>query len=241
MLLGDPGVLTSSDEQPENCPVFIIVDSSHESPACEPARQRYPNLEYPKLGYCANASADTAEAIVKEQYVGDINDYRKYALLRRLQGGNGLRIGVCWMLTPSDGRADGNKTSYLSQPDYERHDPDLYHLLRRVTDGPDHRRLALIEDSGTIPSTIYDNTIVPDPLAARPSWTGRTVELSGRNASSCRSDRATRSSRPHDGKRFTRSFRWSRGLLPELVAPSMGSTAHGPLARQAAVTVVVLE
>lgn len=111
---------------------------------------------------------------MKEQYVGDINDYRKYALLRRLQGGNGLRIGVCWMLTPSDGRADGNKTSYLGQPDYERHDPDLYHLLRRVTDGPDHRRLALIENSGTIPSTIYENTIVPDALAARQIWFGHT-------------------------------------------------------------------
>jgi hypothetical protein len=38
---------------------------------------------------------------VKHQYVGDINDYRKYALLRALSAGGANRIGVCWMLTPA--------------------------------------------------------------------------------------------------------------------------------------------
>lgn len=42
-------------------------------------------------------------ARVKHQYVGDINDYRKYALLRALSAGGANRIGVCWMLTPDDG------------------------------------------------------------------------------------------------------------------------------------------
>ncbi len=36
---------------------------------------------------------------MKHQYVGDINDYRKYALLRALSAGGANRIGVCWMLT----------------------------------------------------------------------------------------------------------------------------------------------
>ena len=38
---------------------------------------------------------------MKHQYVGDINDYRKYALLRALSAGGANRIGVCWMLTPA--------------------------------------------------------------------------------------------------------------------------------------------
>lgn len=51
---------------------------------------------------------------MKEQYVGDISDYRKYALLRALSAGGANRIGVCWMLTPSDGSSDGNKLGYLA-------------------------------------------------------------------------------------------------------------------------------
>jgi hypothetical protein len=39
---------------------------------------------------------------MKEQYVGDVNDYRKYALLRHFAIECGLRVGVCWMLTPPD-------------------------------------------------------------------------------------------------------------------------------------------
>lgn len=40
---------------------------------------------------------------MKHQYIGDINDYRKYALLRTLSADGVNRIGVCWMLTPDDG------------------------------------------------------------------------------------------------------------------------------------------
>lgn len=36
-------------------------------------------------------------ARVKHQYVGDINDYRKYALLRALSAGGANRAGECWI------------------------------------------------------------------------------------------------------------------------------------------------
>lgn len=106
---------------------------------------------------------------MKEQYVGDVNDYRKYALLRLL-GRSGLKLGVCWMLTPPDGRSDGNKLSYLDQPGYERHDPELFALLRRVKDAPDARRLMLIENSDALPETVFVNTIVPEVLFERQMW-----------------------------------------------------------------------
>ena len=106
---------------------------------------------------------------MKEQYVGDVNDYRKYALLRQL-GRSGLRLGVCWMLTPNDGRSDGNKLSYLDQPKQERHDPELFALLRRVRSEPDARRLILIESSETLPRAIFVNTIVPETLFERQLW-----------------------------------------------------------------------
>jgi hypothetical protein len=106
---------------------------------------------------------------VKEQYVGDVNDYRKYALLRLL-GRSGLKLGVCWMLTPPDGRSDGNKLGYLDQPGYERHDPELFTLLRRVKEAPDARRLMLIEGSEILPRAVFVNTTVPEPLFERQLW-----------------------------------------------------------------------
>ncbi|MDU0343023.1 hypothetical protein [Bosea rubneri] len=106
---------------------------------------------------------------MKEQYVGDVNDYRKYALLRLL-GRSGLKLGVCWMLTPNDERSDGNKLSYLDQPQQERHDSELFALLRRVRSEPDARRLILIEGSETLPGAVFVNTIVPEPLFERQLW-----------------------------------------------------------------------
>jgi hypothetical protein len=35
---------------------------------------------------------------MKDQYVGDINDFEKYAILRALQGASQLPLVVCWML-----------------------------------------------------------------------------------------------------------------------------------------------
>jgi hypothetical protein len=52
---------------------------------------------------------------VKNQYFGDINDYRKYALLRALTNCGGIRTTICWMLTPDDGRGDGGFMDYLDK------------------------------------------------------------------------------------------------------------------------------
>ena len=75
---------------------------------------------------------------MKNQYFGDVNDYRKYGLLRLLAGDGALRIGVCWMLTPNDTGPDGNKTEYLdndSGTKWSRFDPDLYKFLRLKVHG----------------------------------------------------------------------------------------------------------
>lgn len=111
---------------------------------------------------------------MKDQYVGDINDYRKYALLRTLSLGGANRIGVCWMLTPSDGGMDGGKLAYLQQPERHRHvDPELFDVLAHAASAPERRRLATIEESGAIPQALYHNDLLPDELAARHAYMGR--------------------------------------------------------------------
>ena len=83
-----------------------------------------------------------SEGRVKHQYVGDINDYRKYALLRALSAGGANRIGVCWMLTDSDGSSDGGKLAYLGQPERFRHfDPELFDILAHAAAEPDRESL----------------------------------------------------------------------------------------------------
>lgn len=66
---------------------------------------------------------------MKDQYFGDINDYILYGLLRCF-GEAGLSIGVCWMMTPSDGRADGRKIQYLTNSKrWRSYDPNLFDTL----------------------------------------------------------------------------------------------------------------
>ena len=111
---------------------------------------------------------------MKDQYVGDINDYRKYALLRALAAGGENHIGVCWMLTPSDGGMDGGKLAYLQQSERHRNvDPELFDILAHAASAPERRRLVTIEVSGAIPGALYHNELLPDDLVARHAVMGR--------------------------------------------------------------------
>lgn len=111
---------------------------------------------------------------MKHQYVGDVSDYRKYGLLRALSWGGANRIGVCWMLTPSDGSSDGGKLAYLQQPDRYRHfDPELFDTLAHAADEPDRRRLQSIENSGAIAGAAYFNELLPDELSGRAAFMDR--------------------------------------------------------------------
>lgn len=105
---------------------------------------------------------------MKEQYFGDENDYRKYALLRVLARAGGLRIGVCWMLTPPDGRADGNKNGYLKDPGRWRHpDPQLFDFLHTVLHEGGAEKLQTIEHSNLLAGATFVNAIVPDAVLPR--------------------------------------------------------------------------
>ncbi len=50
---------------------------------------------------------------MKNQYFGDIYDYIKYGLLRRLSPKGEVSTTLCWMLTPNDQGKDGHRISYL--------------------------------------------------------------------------------------------------------------------------------
>ena len=107
---------------------------------------------------------------MKNQYFGDVNDYLKYGLLRCFSKA-GLRIGVCWMLTPDDGRSDGGKTRYLS--DHRRwrgHDPVLFDKLKSTVGSGEERHVSVVEDGTVIPNSSFFSELVPDTRTLRDAW-----------------------------------------------------------------------
>ncbi len=108
---------------------------------------------------------------MKNQYFGDVNDYRKYGLLRALQSGGDYSLLVAWMLTPDDGGTDGRFRSYLAQPDkWRQFDSDLYGGLTTML-GPNVKpQVSLLEESGLLPRSKYFSALVPDQRSGRVDW-----------------------------------------------------------------------
>lgn len=99
---------------------------------------------------------------MKNQYFGDINDYRKYGLLRAIAGPGRLRTAICWALTESDGRTDGARTGYLQDPaEWAHYDPDLFCFLRRHVLGKGRRDVEVLERTSLIPNCSYFTERMP--------------------------------------------------------------------------------
>jgi hypothetical protein len=107
---------------------------------------------------------------MRDQFVGDIGDYGKIALLRHLA--KGRRLGVCWYKTndPREKNNDGKHTTYLNEPDRFRFlDPFVFDELKKIVNTP-HRSIAAVEMSGLLRDAIFHDVEVPGK-SSRPSWT----------------------------------------------------------------------
>ena len=108
---------------------------------------------------------------MKEQYFGDINDYQKYSLLRLLAGKSCFRLGVCWMLTESDGRSDGNRLAYLNQPaKFRKCDPKLFDWLAQTVGVEKDRRVARIEQSSLLGNAQFHSDLLSDDRQKRTNY-----------------------------------------------------------------------
>lgn len=107
--------------------------------------------------------------IMKDQYFGDINDYKKYGLLRAINNASNLKQLVAWMLTPPDDRTDGGFIEYLSDPlRWERYDQPLYEELVRLVSAD--RKVAVIESSDILGGCKFFSEVVPDSASKRQEW-----------------------------------------------------------------------
>lgn len=92
---------------------------------------------------------------MKNQYFGDVNDYRKCGLLRCFAD-TGVTIGVCWLLTEDDGKGDGELRQYLTKPSrWRRYDAQLYEKLQRLAEPGVRRTVRHAAEWGLVPGAIY--------------------------------------------------------------------------------------
>jgi hypothetical protein len=107
---------------------------------------------------------------MKNQYFGDINDYRKYGLLRCILNKSELRLLVAWMLTPNDERKDGNLISYLNDSKrWGDYDYELFQGLKlKVRE--ENRSVAQIEKSNLLGNSTFFSEEVKDDKDERKKW-----------------------------------------------------------------------
>jgi len=104
---------------------------------------------------------------VKDQYAGDVNDYLKYALLRALADAHPGTLQVCWMLTASDGRADGGQLAYLDDPEsFADLDPEVFQALAAMVGGG-QRSVAAVQDAGVLGPASFHAGLLDDQAVAR--------------------------------------------------------------------------
>lgn len=115
---------------------------------------------------------------MKDQYVGDVSDYLKYAALRAWAH-EGLTIGLAWMRTEPDLRSDGGLTRYLASPDLHRRlDPELFDGLQDLVATGRRSVRALIEAKLLAHRFSYE-TLLDDSSEARAAWFSGLAQRAG--------------------------------------------------------------
>lgn len=105
---------------------------------------------------------------MKDQYVGDVNDFAKYQLLR-LCARQFERLIIAWMLTGSDGRSDGSRIAYLGDPDRGTADPKLFEVLAGLV-ASGERSVAAVEASGVLGSCTFHSDRMPADAEGRAAY-----------------------------------------------------------------------
>lgn len=115
---------------------------------------------------------------MKNQYFGDINDYKKYSLLRHLTGNGEIETVVCWVLTDDDSGNDGRRIRYLEQPEtWKKYDPIVFEYLRDYVLGKGIRRIDIIEKANVLNNCRFYNEIIQDDVHLRDQYFDRFFEF----------------------------------------------------------------
>ena len=112
---------------------------------------------------------------MKDQYVGDVNDFAKYQLLRLCEPLFG-RLVVAWMLTEADGRGDGARIGYLQDAGRGELDIELFRTLGEIVSSG-QRSVAAIEESGVLGDAEFHRGLMPTEREGRSAYFSSLGEL----------------------------------------------------------------
>lgn len=126
---------------------------------------------------------------MQDRYVGDVGDFGKYSLLRKLAaaGDVPLRLGVVWYRYPDEAHnGDGRHVAYLGSPAFASLDPELHEGLARLV-ASRRRAIASVENSGLLPDgTSYhgvstvgllgEGSMPHQRAAYRSAWLDQAIE-----------------------------------------------------------------
>lgn len=108
---------------------------------------------------------------MKNQYFGDVNDFKKYGLLKQLSHNGTSEIAVCWTLTEDDSRSDGSRIRYLNDPGRWRPlDPALFDFVRAQVIDKGVRSVDALAGSGILLNCKFFADLLPDDLTLRESY-----------------------------------------------------------------------
>jgi hypothetical protein len=100
---------------------------------------------------------------MKNQYYGDISDYKKYSLIRLLTGGGEIRTAICWELTEDDHLNDGGRVNYLKEPlEWRAYDPVVFDWLREDVLIKGERKVENVEKSEIFSNCIFFDQLLKD-------------------------------------------------------------------------------
>lgn len=114
---------------------------------------------------------------MQNRYAGDIGDYVKLSILRRL--GAKRRLGVLWWLYPDENHnADGKHTTYLQKPEaWRSRDPELFDALKAIVTA-EQRNIAALEAANVLPGAAFHSDVIPVVASTAERRTNRAAWFS---------------------------------------------------------------
>jgi len=117
---------------------------------------------------------------MKNQYFGDINDYKKYSLIRLLSGHGQIETAVCWVLTEDDHGTDGKRIRYLEQPEtWQKYDPIVFEHLREHVLDKGIRHINVIERANVLRNCRFYNELIRDDINLRDRYFKKFLKFAG--------------------------------------------------------------
>ena len=112
---------------------------------------------------------------MKDRYFGNINDFRKYGILRSFAGA-GISIGIDWMMLDDEIRPDASKFKYLEHPEmFRKYDPELFDELL-VAHQKSIRSVDYVKSRSLIPNARYFKELVMSGTIKREEQFSRMLE-----------------------------------------------------------------